>query len=257
MSFVDFGQAILSPDLFPPDITNLFKHCLRTSYFVWDGSFYEQTDGVAMDSPLSLVVANLFIEQFESLAIETAVNKPRVWWRYVDDTFVVWPHGSDKLDRFLEHLNGVHPKIQFTMELTVDVRVNRNQARVTTSVQTVFRKPTHTDRYLHNQSNYHPGLKNTVVRTMVKRARRICSEDQLKEELDHLRQALRCNGYAEDLINRAITSKPRSRDNYDREIETLGTAYLLYINNTTDKIARVIKRFNIRKVFDPTRKVLF
>ncbi|GJQ76066.1 hypothetical protein Trydic_g10279 [Trypoxylus dichotomus] len=65
-------------DLFPPDITNLFKHCLRTSYFVWDGSFYEETDGVAMAGPLSPVVANLFMEQFESLAIETAVNKPTV-----------------------------------------------------------------------------------------------------------------------------------------------------------------------------------
>ncbi|GJQ66633.1 hypothetical protein Trydic_g4603 [Trypoxylus dichotomus] len=98
-------------DLFPSDITNLFKQCLRTSYFVWDGSFYKQTDGVAMGSLLSPVVANLFMEQFESLAIETAVDKPTVWWRYVDDTFVVWPHGRDKLERFLEHLNGVHPNI--------------------------------------------------------------------------------------------------------------------------------------------------
>ncbi|GJQ86424.1 hypothetical protein Trydic_g10332 [Trypoxylus dichotomus] len=55
--------------------------CLRTSYFEWDGSFYEQTDGVAMGSPLSPVVANLFMEQFEGLAIETAVNKSTVWWR--------------------------------------------------------------------------------------------------------------------------------------------------------------------------------
>ncbi|GJQ70462.1 hypothetical protein Trydic_g22875 [Trypoxylus dichotomus] len=100
-------------------ITNLFKHCLRTSYFVWDGSFYEQTDGVAMDSPLSPVVANLFMEQFESLAIETAVDKPTVWWRYVEDTFVICPYGRDKLDRFLEHLNGAHPNIQFTMDITI------------------------------------------------------------------------------------------------------------------------------------------
>ncbi|GJQ82924.1 hypothetical protein Trydic_g5927 [Trypoxylus dichotomus] len=71
-------------DLFPADITQLFKHCLRTSYFVWDGSFYEQTDGVAIGNPLSPVVANLLMEQFESLAIETAVDKPAIWWRHVE-----------------------------------------------------------------------------------------------------------------------------------------------------------------------------
>ncbi|GJQ74561.1 hypothetical protein Trydic_g21422 [Trypoxylus dichotomus] len=189
-----------------------------------------QLHGVAMGCPLSPVVANLFMEQFESLAIETAVDKPTVWWRYVDDTFVIWPHGRDKLDRFLEHLNGVHPNIQFAMELGhndelpfLDVRINRDQARTTTSV---FRKPTHTDRYLQNQSNHHPDQKNTVVCALVQRGRRVCSEEQLKEELNHLKQALRCNGYPEDVIKRAITSKSRSRDNNDRKIETLGKAYL-------------------------------
>ncbi|GJQ72309.1 hypothetical protein Trydic_g3398 [Trypoxylus dichotomus] len=59
--------------LFPLDITQLFKHCLTTSYFVWDGSFYEKTDGITMGSPLSPVVANLFMERFERLAFETAV----------------------------------------------------------------------------------------------------------------------------------------------------------------------------------------
>ncbi|GJQ72097.1 hypothetical protein Trydic_g3194 [Trypoxylus dichotomus] len=43
---------------------------------MWDGSFYEQTDGVVMGSPLSPVVANLFTERFGSLSTETAGNKP-------------------------------------------------------------------------------------------------------------------------------------------------------------------------------------
>ncbi|GJQ76212.1 hypothetical protein Trydic_g1953 [Trypoxylus dichotomus] len=65
-------------DLFSQNITQPFKHCLRTSYFVWDDSFHEQTDGEAMGSPLSPVVANLFMEQFESLTIETAADKPTI-----------------------------------------------------------------------------------------------------------------------------------------------------------------------------------
>jgi len=35
---------------------------------------------------------------------------------YVGDTFVIWAHGQEKLTEFLNHLNGLHNKIQFTME---------------------------------------------------------------------------------------------------------------------------------------------
>ena len=41
----------------------------------------QQTDGAAMGSPVSLVVANLYMEMFEEMALSTAQPKPRVWRR--------------------------------------------------------------------------------------------------------------------------------------------------------------------------------
>ncbi|KAK9693727.1 hypothetical protein QE152_g33997 [Popillia japonica] len=41
-------------------------------------------------------------------------------------------------------------------------------------------KPTHTDRYLHNESNHHPRQKKGVVKTLVERARKVCSPEQLE-----------------------------------------------------------------------------
>jgi hypothetical protein len=61
-----------------------------------------------MDSPLSPVIANFFMEDFEKKAIEQATHKLVLWYRYVDDTFVIWPHGQEKLLEFLNHLNGLH-----------------------------------------------------------------------------------------------------------------------------------------------------
>jgi hypothetical protein len=46
-----------------------------------------------------------FIEYFEEMALDTADHKPAKWFRYVDDTFVVWHHGSARLQQFLHHLN--------------------------------------------------------------------------------------------------------------------------------------------------------
>ena len=42
---------------------------------------------------------------FEEAATESASDKPSLWVRYVDDTFVIWPHGESKLHTFLAHLN--------------------------------------------------------------------------------------------------------------------------------------------------------
>jgi len=79
---------------FNKDILALYKHVLTSTYFCVDGQFYEQTDGVTMGSPLSPVIANFYMEDFEMKAIKQAKYKPARWYRYVDDTFVIWPHGK-------------------------------------------------------------------------------------------------------------------------------------------------------------------
>ncbi|KAG8192007.1 hypothetical protein JTE90_001741 [Oedothorax gibbosus] len=63
-------------EIFPPDIAGLFQHVLTTTYFQWNGSIYEQRDGVAMGSPLSPVIANFYMEHFEKLALSTADHRP-------------------------------------------------------------------------------------------------------------------------------------------------------------------------------------
>ena len=95
---------------FIPEVTDLetikfVEVYLYSTFFNFQEEFYEQTSGVAMGSPLSPIVANLFMEKFENKALEAYPLKPKMWKRYVDDTNVIWPHGEQELSRFLEHLN--------------------------------------------------------------------------------------------------------------------------------------------------------
>ena len=136
----------------------LYKHVLTSTYFCVDGQFFEQTDGVAMDTPLSPVIANFYMEEFEKNAIETATHKPACWYRYVDDTFVIWPHGHKRLMEFLEHLNGIIKNIQFTMETEaghlpfLDIDIYRKKDG--SLGHKVYRKPTHKNLYLHQKSHH-------------------------------------------------------------------------------------------------------
>jgi hypothetical protein len=70
-----------------------------------------------MGSPLSPIVTNLFMENFEKKALDSFPLKPLRWKRFVDDTNVLWPHGKDELEKFFQHLNDISKDIKFTMEL--------------------------------------------------------------------------------------------------------------------------------------------
>lgn len=64
--------------------------------FSYDNQYYEQTDGVATGSPLSLIIVNFYMKALEH---EDLVHK-FCFSCYVDDTFVIWPHGMNRLKGF-------------------------------------------------------------------------------------------------------------------------------------------------------------
>ena len=59
------------------DIIPLLQFCLKYTYFPFQGQFYEEVEGVAMGSPVSPIVANLYMEYFEQKALCTATHPPK------------------------------------------------------------------------------------------------------------------------------------------------------------------------------------
>ncbi|KAI5631699.1 reverse transcriptase (RNA-dependent DNA polymerase) domain-containing protein [Phthorimaea operculella] len=182
----------------PTEYMSSIELCLRSGYLMWRGEYYLQVDGVAMGSPIAPVAANIFMEWFEQEAMRDAPCLPKCWLRCVDDVFAIVK--KDKVETLMEHLNSVHSKIKFTVEneaggtlpfLDVLVmRMNDGSLR-----HTVYRKPTHTDRYLKADSHHHPQHLSSVPRSLINRALRLCHPDYIDSELDHVREVLSSNGY--------------------------------------------------------------
>ena len=130
------------------DICSLLQLCLEATYLAFEGKVYRQIHGTAMGSPVSVVVANLVMEDVEQEALSTFHTPPRFWRRYVDDTCTALP--SNLVDSFHDHLNSIDPCIQFTIEREsngqlpfLDILLNREEdGSISTSV---YRKATHTD----------------------------------------------------------------------------------------------------------------
>ena len=59
-------------------LLELISLCLRSTYFQLGEEFYGQMDGVAMASPLSPEIANMYLESLKETAIQSPSLKPKL-----------------------------------------------------------------------------------------------------------------------------------------------------------------------------------
>ena len=97
-----------------PDIINLSKICLDATIFQYESKFYKQIHGTPMGSPISVVIAEVTMQEIESKILSTAPCKPLFWKRYVDDCFTAIP--TDNIDLFMEYISSINDCIKFTIE---------------------------------------------------------------------------------------------------------------------------------------------
>ena len=119
------------------------------------------------------------------------------------------------------------------------------------------KRPTKTDMYTLAHINTH--CKNWEIYTLATRAVRISYNEHLEDELGHLSKSLQNNGYNKKYIGRAfirekdrINNKNNRRDTGNNVRDEGTTKFLLpYIQGTTNKIAKVLRKKQISTIFCP------
>jgi len=74
-------------------LQKLLTICTQESHFKFNGKYYDQTDGVAMGSPLGPLFANIFMDEFENSQME--------WISHIWKTHI-WKICQDQTERDLE-----------------------------------------------------------------------------------------------------------------------------------------------------------
>ncbi|XP_022790275.1 uncharacterized protein LOC111335411 [Stylophora pistillata] len=235
-----------------PELVQLLEVATMNQLFQFDGNLYEQTDGVAMGSPLGPLMANAFLCSIEE-KLDQDNKLPEFYRRYVDDTFAIVTSVPAAED-LLSTLNNCHPSIHFTMELAsgnklpfVGMEVLKKGCKLETSV---YRKPTNTGLLLHHQSHVDKRYKKSLLKTMLNRAFRLSSTwESFKSECDHLKMMFTNLKYPDHLINSTISHFVTSVRS-----ENPGVQAQLSVNENA--VHRVVLPFKDQKSADAVKRQL-
>ena len=192
----------------------LMDLCLLNSYFLWNDEIRQLIDSGPIGLSLMVVVAEGFLQSIEKRAFNIAVLPmssvcPITHRRYVDDSHDRFST-KRKSEKFLSILNSIEPKIQFTAEYENDDKtlnfldttiVNNGQGKYEFKIH---RKDAITNVQLKPHSCHDDKVKYGVFKGFIHRARSICSEQYLKEELDFLTKVFVENGYDEKTLRNII-----------------------------------------------------
>ena len=149
------------------DIMDLLKLCLASTYFHYNDNHYKKLHGTAMESPVSVVVAEIVMQNIEKRGLYTCRQTIPLWLCYADEKFTAVRHAE--IDAFHHHHNGHNTDIQFNRDCLVSREDNLLQT-------TVYNDPT--QNRLLDESSYNLGdtrHKATTIRTPKRRAQLVCS----------------------------------------------------------------------------------
>ena len=130
-------------------LQKLFLYATSKTHFLFDGEYFDQTDGLSMGSPLGPTMANIFMGFHEDNWLQGYDGPGPVFYkRYIDDIICIFEK-EEQVTPFLNYLNSRHPNIEFTVETEEDDRLPFLDTLVQRSENlsfevTTYRKPTYT-----------------------------------------------------------------------------------------------------------------
>jgi hypothetical protein len=150
---------------------------LKHDYFQFSDLFYLQEKGLAMGSPASSVLSEIYLQYIESSYINDILLQNHIigYFRYVDDILIIYNNTITNIKEVFNLFNNVTPELKFTMEEDTDNQINfldltiQKEKKKNTFTTKIYRKPTATDSIIpadscHPQEQKHAAINHKINR---------------------------------------------------------------------------------------------
>ena len=204
-------------------------------------------------------VAIIYMEDFQLKAKHNDFPELNEWPWYVDDS--VLKCKREKAAAILDHLNSIEPdNIKFTKEeeednqlAVLDLQLNVNRKRKKIEFNVHYKK-TNTNITIKKKSNHRENIKRGIIKGYGDRARTLCDEKYVKEELKNVEQVFIENGYTRREVRKAMKERERT-DEENEEPETRGIVQIPNIPQFTTKFKNIARKHHFTMANKSTNKV--
>ena len=133
---------------------------LEQNYFTFQQQIFQPKQGVAMGSPISGLIAELFLQHFEEIHLKHILDAKKITYytRYVDDILIIYDSAKINAQDIDTYINSIHSKLKLKITHEeqrsihfLDFTITRNQNKLEIDI---YRKPTATDTTNNVLSNH-------------------------------------------------------------------------------------------------------
>jgi hypothetical protein len=165
----------------------LIRVILNHNYFQYKDKYFKPTKGIAMGSPKSSTLAEIYLQFFEELTIRQWMENGEIYYRrYGDEVTILFDQNKINKELISNYMNNIHKCLEFRLteeennNITyLDLSSNRNNNNLHLGIH---RKPTQIYTTIHFISNHPLEHKLTAYSFYINRRRELAIREQAKQQ---------------------------------------------------------------------------
>jgi hypothetical protein len=188
-------------------VLSMLNTIIKQNYFQYEGQMFPPKKGIAMGSPISSFIAEIYLLQLENIYIKHSLDSKEIiiYKRYVDDILIVYDQQRTDEHMILQKINEADEKFQFKISTEsnntinfLDLLIYRNSRNINIAI---YRKPTETGTVIHLASNHPLEQKLAAFHYYINRLITLPITEQSKQkEWETILTIARNNGYPITMI---------------------------------------------------------
>ena len=125
---------------------------------MFQNKIYHTNKGVAMGSPISNTIAEIFLQHYENTYIKQVLDMQYIQYhtRYVDDILIIYD--NSKITHITQQINQIHNDIKCNPSYETKNTINFLDLQIMMDTHNlhinIYRNPTTTDTTIHHTSNH-------------------------------------------------------------------------------------------------------